>query len=243
MAENGVTLTPLKKTKLYEEISAQLVSHIHSGHFKPGDKLPPERTLAEQLGVSRTAIREALRSLESMGYIESKVGGGTYVRAISLESIISPVSAMLNKDEKLIAELLSVRLLLETEIASLAAQNITLEKAAKLKTSLQVMEEEIARGEIGLTGDNMFHSCLAEISENGAMSLISDMCAELLSKTRLATLEIPGQPQDTVRDHYEIYDAVIAGNAALAAKKMTMHLNKAHENLARRTALEKEEEK
>ncbi|MBR2224130.1 MAG: FadR family transcriptional regulator, partial [Christensenellaceae bacterium] len=178
-------LTPLKKTKLYEEISKQIISLINSGELKPGDKLPPERSLAEQLNVSRTAIREALRALESMGYIESKVGGGTFVREISLENIISPVSAMFQQDESLLKDLIAVRLLLETEMASLAAKHITPEKAMKIEEAIVLMRKEVAKGEIGLRGDNSFHAALAEASGNSAMSLISDMCMELLSKTRL----------------------------------------------------------
>lgn len=227
-------LTPLKKTKLYEEISKQIITLINSGELKPGDKLPPERTLAEQLNVSRTAIREALRALESMGYIESKVGGGTFVREISLENIINPVSAMFQNDEKLLKDLIAVRLLLETEMASLAAKNITPEKAAKIEEALNLMRKEISNGEIGLRGENSFHTALAETSGNSAMSLISDMCTELLSKTRYATLEMPGQPEQTLSDHISIYEAVVTGDSRLAAKRMREHLNSATKNISKR---------
>ncbi len=207
-------LTPLKKTKLYEDISKQIISLINSGELKPGDKLLPERTLAEQLNVSRTAVREALRALESMGYIESKVGGGTFVRELTLENLISPVSSMFQNDEKLMKDLIAVRLLLETEMASLAAKKITPEKAEKLKKALNIMMDEIANGEIGLRGENSFHTTLAEIGENSAMSLISDMCGEVLSSTRLATLKLPGQSEISLSEHMAIYDAVVSGEVS-----------------------------
>ncbi|MBE5759352.1 MAG: FadR family transcriptional regulator [Clostridiales bacterium] len=234
-------LTPLKKTKLYEEISKQIISLINSGELKPGDKLPPERSLAEQLNVSRTAIREALRALESMGYIESKVGGGTFVREISLENIISPVSAMFQQDESLLKDLIAVRLLLETEMASLAAKNITPEKALKIEEAIVLMRKEVAKGEIGLRGDNSFHAALAEASGNSAMSLISDMCMELLSKTRLATLELENQPEQSLSEHIMIYEAVIAGDSRLAAKRMKEHLNNANKNLSKRKSKQSQE--
>ena len=234
-------LTPLKKTKLYEEISKQIISLINSGELKPGDKLPPERSLAEQLNVSRTAIREALRALESMGYIESKVGGGTFVREISLENIISPVSAMFQQDESLLKDLIAVRLLLETEMASLAAKHITPEKAMKIEEAIVLMRKEVAKGEIGLRGDNSFHAALAEASGNSAMSLISDMCMELLSKTRLATLELDNQPEQSLSEHIMIYEAVIAGDSRLAAKRMKEHLNNANKNLSKRKSKQSQE--
>lgn len=234
-------LTPLKKTKLYEEISKQIISLINSGELKPGDKLPPERSLAEQLNVSRTAIREALRALESMGYIESKVGGGTFVREISLENIISPVSAMFQQDESLLKDLIAVRLLLETEMASLAAKHITPEKAMKIEEAIILMRKEVAKGEIGLRGDNSFHAALAEASGNSAMSLISDMCMELLSKTRLATLELENQPEQSLSEHIMIYEAVIAGDSRLAAKRMKEHLNNANKNLSKRKSKQSQE--
>ncbi|MBR6239302.1 MAG: FadR family transcriptional regulator [Clostridia bacterium] len=229
-------LTPLKKTKLYEEISRQIISLINNGELKPGDKLPPERSLAEQLGVSRTAVREALRALESMGYIESKVGGGTFVKELSLENIINPVSQMFKNDEKLINDIIAVRLLLETEMASLAAKSINEEKKEKLENALQYMNDEISRGEVGLVGDNLFHAALAEAGDNSAMSIISDMCAELLSKTRLATLEIPGQSEQSLKEHEGIYEAVANGDSRLASKRMKEHLINAMKNVSKKTS-------
>lgn len=223
-------LTPLKKVKLHEEISKQIITMIRSGELKPGDKLPPERVLAEQLNVSRTAIREAMRSLESMGYIESRVGGGNFIKEISLENIITPMSAMFQDNERLLKDLIGVRLLLETEMASLAAKNINQEKADLLKNALDIMKQEISEGKIGLQGDNEFHSCLSKIGDNSAMSLISEMCMELTSQTRLATLQIPGQPADTYNDHLLIYNAVVSGDPDEAAKAMHDHISKAYQN-------------
>ena len=165
-------LEPIKKTRLYEDIADQLISLIQDGTLAPGDRLPSERQLAEDLQVSRTAVREALHSLASMGYIESRVGEGTYVKQLTLDSIMHPLSSMLIKDEKLIRELIDVRILLETETAKLAAQAITPDKADKLYESLTIMEESVARGGSGLTGDNAFHNTIADITGNDALRMI-----------------------------------------------------------------------
>jgi len=224
-------LEPLKRTRLYEEIVKQILDLLKEGKLKPGDKLPPERKLAEDLHVSRTAIREALRSLEMMGYIESNVGGGTYIKSISLENVMNPFSAMLSQDEKLLRDLIDVRLILETEIASLAAKRITPDKIEMIEGTLIQMENEVEAGENSIGGENAFHDALAVASENSAMSIILDMCSELLFRTRLATLSIPGQPRKSLEDHRAIFEAIKQGDGKSAAKAMREHLNKALKNL------------
>jgi len=225
-------LTPLKKSKLYEDVSNQIISLINSGDLKPGDKLPAERTLAEQLNVSRTVVREALCALESVGYIESKVGGGTYIREPSFEDIIPSVSSVFQRDEALLRDLISVRILLETEMASLAAKTITPESAKELWESINLMRHEVSEGKVGLAGDNSFHSTLAKLSGNSAMRLISDMSMELLSKTRLATLRMKGRPEEALNDHINIYNAVSSGDSKLAAKLMKRHLTNAYKYIS-----------
>lgn len=224
-------LEPLKKTRLYEEIVDQLITLMKAGKLKPGDKLPSERQLSDELQVSRTAIREALRSMESMGYINSRVGGGTYVKSVTLDNVIDPLSVMLSQDEKLISELVEVRVLLEGEVASLAAKNATPSQISEARAALDNMSHDISIGGIGLAGDNAFHNTLAKIADNSALSLILNMCSELLSKSREATLTIPGQPENSLKDHYEILAAVESGSSAQASKLMRQHLRKARRNL------------
>jgi GntR family transcriptional repressor for pyruvate dehydrogenase complex len=224
-------LEPLKKTRLYEEIIDQFRELILKGELKPGDKLPPERDLALQLNVSRTAIREALRSLESMGFIESRVGGGTFIKEVTLDNVIKPFSGILSQDKKLMMELIEVRILLEGEIAKLAAQRINDEKIEMIDQSIRLMEKEILRKGIGIGGDNSFHNSLAIAAENTAMSKILSMCGDLLSGTREATLKIPGQPLKSIKDHKEIFEAVKSGDGEEAKKRMQTHLRKAFKNI------------
>jgi len=226
-------LEPPKKTRLYENIIDQLIALIKDGTLKPGDKLPPERKLAEDLNVSRTAIREALRSLETMGYISSKVGGGTYINAITLGNVMNPFSAVLSQNKKLIVELLEVRMLLETEIARLAALRITPAKIQALQKAIESMRAEVTAGRNGLEADNEFHNALAIASENEALKLILDMCGDLLTQTREATLNIEGQPEITLKDHEQIFEAVRKGDSMLAMRRMKQHLADAQRNLAK----------
>lgn len=224
-------LEPLKKTRLYEEIIKQIQELIRTGELKPGQRLPPERELALQLNVSRTAIREALRSLEMMGFIDSKVGGGTYIKQVTIDNIIEPFSRILSQDKKLMIELIDVRLLLEVELVKLAARLIDKAKADVIENALKSMEEEIKEGSIGLNGDNSFHDAIALAAENSAMSKILGMCGDLLSDTREATLRIPGQPKKSIKDHRKIFEAIKNGDEIKAAYFMKEHLEKAHNNL------------
>ncbi len=223
-------IEPLKKTRLYEEIVKQLVELINKGTLKPGDRLPPERELAIQFNVSRTAIREALRSLELMGFIDSKVGGGTFIRQVTLRNVIDPFSVLLAQDKKLILELIVVRQLLETELAKLAAALINDRKATDIRNALDLMKSEIERGEIGIAGDNAFHDAIARAAENSAMALILNMCGDLLSYSRQATLTIPGQPEKSLEDHTRIFEAISEKDEKAAARLMKEHLEKAQRN-------------
>jgi len=223
-------LEPLKKTRLYEEIVKQLIDLIEVGKLKPGDRLPSERQMAEELGVSRTAIREALRALESMGYIESKVGGGTFIREISLDKALLPFTTLLSQDKNLIKELLEVRQLLESEIALLASKRATEEDIKNMETALDSMREDIEQGGIGLEGDNAFHNALAIAARNMAMTKILELCDELLSKSRESTLRIPGQPARSLEDHVAILHAVKERDHVLAQQLMKQHMIKAQEN-------------
>ncbi|HHU89485.1 MAG TPA: FadR family transcriptional regulator [Clostridiaceae bacterium] len=224
-------LKPLKKTRLYEEIIKQLTDLINNGSLKPGDKLPTERDLAVQLNVSRTAIREALRSLEMMGFIESKVGEGTFVKEITLNNVIDPFSSILSKDKKLVAELIEVRILLESEIARLAAARINDDKAAEIERCLDLMAREIAEGGIGIKGDNQFHNALAKAAENTAMSKILNMCGDLLNSSREVALKSMKDTRIGLKHHRDIFEAVKAGDEKKASELMRNHLEEASKNV------------
>lgn len=224
-------IKPIKKKRLYEEIVKQLKDLINEGSLKLGDKLPNERDLSTQMNVSRTSMREALRSLEMMGFIESKVGEGTFIKEITIDNIIDPFSSILLKDKKLMLELIEVRLLLEVEIAKIAAKRVDSNEILDIENALNIMEKEIEEGEIGIEGDNTFHNALAKAAGNYAMYKMLNMCGDLLSSNRLATLKIPNQPQKSLEDHRKIFQAVKNGNEKEAAILMKQHLIKAQRNL------------
>ena len=88
-----VVIEPVRRSRIYEHIVEQIRAFIREGRWAPGDQIPPERELADRFRVSRTSVREALRALEMQGVIESKQGGGTFVRTADTEALVPPLAA------------------------------------------------------------------------------------------------------------------------------------------------------
>ena len=222
-----------KATKLYEDIAARMIAQIHAGTLRPGDRLPPERALAEEYGVSRTAIREALRSMEMMGCVESRVGEGTFIKAPSLSNIVDPFSMVLTQNRQLGSELIEVRLILETEVAALAARRRTDEQLTDLEQAIQDMKGDIESGGMGVEADAAFHSILAEAAGNEALHVMLDMCEGMLSRTRPITQAVKGVPKMALKDHAAICEAIRIRDEKAARRLMRTHLNRALRNLTK----------
>ena len=238
-------MEPIKRSRLSEQVLDRIKEALVSGLYKPGDQLPNERDLAEQLEVSRASVREALRTLGNMGFIESKVGvnGGTYVRELTIDSIIDPFSEMLGKEHTIILEMIDFRLVIETEYARIAAKLGSKSDLDRIRSSIEQMDAEIAGGDIGLGGDNAFHDAVAMATHNTVFLKMLQMSKSLLSRTRELTLSIEGQPKLSVEDHWKIYEAIETGDPDEAAKQMRIHLEKAQRNAADRGILDEEEKK
>jgi GntR family transcriptional repressor for pyruvate dehydrogenase complex len=217
--------------RIYEEVVEMIVQRIRSGTLVIGQKLPPERVLAEEMRVSRTSLREALRALESMGYIYSVTGGGNYVNSVSLEHVLSPLSAMVAQDKKLAIDIIEVRQHLEVHMAGLAAKHAIKQQIAQMYSAILNMQSEVEAGGNGIEGDNQFHLEIARASQNKAFAIIVELLAELLTESRKATLDIPGQPARSIQDHRDIFEAIQSGDEKQAAAAMTKHLRKAYQNL------------
>jgi len=210
-----------------------MLEQIHSGKLRPGDRLLPERVLAEEFGVSRTAIREALRSLEMMGCVESRVGEGTFIKSPSLSDIVDPFSMVLSQNGRLGRELIEVRLILETEVAALAARRRTDEQQLALEDAVREMEADISAGGMGIAADNHFHAILAEAAGNEALQVMLSMCAGMLSRTRPITQAVKGVPRRSLKDHADICEAIRQQDERAARSLMRAHLNRALRNLSK----------
>jgi len=217
----------MKKKKVYEDIVERFSKKIENGDWKNGDKLPTERELAEILGVSRTSIREALRAMELIGMVESRVGDGTYVKALSLDTAFNSVVGAFNADSDFVLEMYEVRILLESYTITLAAKRRTEEHLELLRKTLKDMEEDIRQGNKALESDNQFHFIIAQAAGNRALLSILTLCTELFNSS-IKMANLPVNPQDIVEEHQKMYEALRNQDSALAARLMKSHLRRAY---------------
>ena len=215
---------PVKSTRIYEEIVRQIRQMIGEGRLNSGDRLPPERDLAEKFVVSRTSVREALRTLESLGLVEIRPGEGTFVRRVSVESLVQPLAAVVASHREAIGELFEARRLLEPMIAALAATRATPEERHEMERILDEQGKEVAAGGTGIAQDAQFHAALGAAAHNRAITRIVNAIMDLLAQSREESLNTPGRPTRSHEDHRRVLHAVAQRDAAAARQAMEDHL-------------------
>ena len=222
--EPGVELGPIKSTRIYEEIVRQVKQLIAEGRFKSGDRLPPERELAEKFVVSRTSVREALRALESLGLIEIRPGEGTFVREVSVDALVGPLALMMTSQREAIGELFEARRVLEPAIAALAASRATPDEVQEMERILENQAREVAAGRTGLAEDAAFHTAIGAAARNHAITRIVYAIMDLLTQSREDSLNTPGRPTRSHQDHRRILQAIAKRNPSAARQAMLDHL-------------------
>lgn len=218
------TFTPIKPSRVSREVTEQLKQSILLGQFKPGDKFPSERELAEQFQVSRVAIREAIRSLENSGFIVTRQGitGGAFVTDLSFQQLANSFLDLFLAEKISIPELYQVRRLIEPEVARLAALRVTPDYEKRLQEALEAektpgptVSEEVDR-------KTTIHYILAEMCGNRFLEAL------VVSVMRLTKRVVEAVNPDTQKLHPAgLHDAavkaVIAGDPDAAAREMENH--------------------
>jgi len=214
---------------LVDRVVKEIQRVIVSGQLEPGMKLLPERELADELGVSRTVIREAVRILVAKGLLETKPGVGTIVRQVSSDQIVEPLSLLLRAQEEGISveHLHQVRHMLEVEIAGLAALQATEDDIAGLTAILDKMEAVRDIPEAFVTVDADFHRGLATTTHNPLLIILLDSIRDLMQEVRLLATRHPDLHQKVMPDHRKILKCVSAKDLAGARTAMEEHLEHA----------------
>jgi DNA-binding FadR family transcriptional regulator len=214
---------------LVDRVVNEIQSVIVNGQLEPGAKLPPERELAEELGVSRTVIREAVRILVAKGLLETKPGVGTIVRQVTRDQIVEPLSLLLQTQEGGISieHLHQVRRMLEVEIAGLAALQASEEDIADLKQVLVDMESVETGPKEFAARDSDFHQGLAKTTYNPLLIILLDSIRDLMQEVRLMVTRHPGLREQVMPDHYRILERVAARDPEGARQAMEEHLEHA----------------
>ncbi|PHJ39249.1 GntR family transcriptional regulator [Desulforamulus profundi] len=201
---------------------------IVRGELNPGDKLIPERELADRLQVGRSAVREAYRTLEAIGIIDIRPGEGTFVREIGTKSMTDIMSLAVLTGKDTLFELLELRKIIETEASSLAALRRTKEDLNNMKYWLDKMNEDINRGSLGDLSDLKFHYAITDAAHNSLlmrlMNSISETMIKEMKNVREKLYLTPGTPKRLYEQHVIIYQAILNGDEKEARDAMMNHL-------------------
>jgi GntR family transcriptional repressor for pyruvate dehydrogenase complex len=219
-----VGFTAVRRTRVYEGVVRQIQRLIADGALRPGDMLPPERELAERFGVSRSSLRDAIRSLELAGLLVPKQGEGTLVADVSPDALIAPIASVLVRKRELISELLDVRKMLEPALAARAARNATPEDVARLEEILKRQREKALRGESWVEEDSEFHYAIARAARNSVVLKVLDVLMDLLRETRARTLQVDGRLQRSLAGHRRVLEAIRRRDAAAAERAVKQHI-------------------
>ncbi len=217
----------IPRSKVYREVARQLERRI-AEQMKPGDLLPPERELVQMLGVSRSSVRDAIRSLELMGLLEPRQGIGTVVCSPAAASA-NPLATALVEKRRMVAELLEVRKMIEPPLAGRAALHASSDEIADMEDILVRQEAKVRRGELGIEEDSEFHYGIALASDNSVVLKVVDMLMDLLRETRERSLQVEGRQEKSLAGHQRILSALKQGDAAGAEAAMRRHLEEIEE--------------
>lgn len=219
----------IKNNKVYEQIIEQIRELIYEGELKRGDKLPSERQLKKDLGVSRASIREAFSALELIGLIESRPGEGTFIRDSFDEDIFNPLSLILLLNDNVAEELLELRSVLEIDCVKLAAKRATEAEIEEMKSYIDDLLSSSGYEEESIKADKMFHYTIARASGNKVllffMRSISEAMDFHIKNTRTKLVSKEETMSDFAEQHQEIFKAVAAHDPDSAAAEMNKHLD------------------
>ena len=224
----------IEPRRLYRQIADQIRSLIRSGEFPAGSRLPPERDLAKQLGVSRPSVREALIALEVEGLVEVRIGSGIYVLAVNGRQSETPPQG----DEPAGPfELLRARYVIEAECAALAAKSAKRPQLQAIEAALDEMQREHDEGHSALGGDRLFHLRVAEATGNGALvHVIKTLWEERtgpLYKQLEQHYDAPGLWEAAMAEHRAVLKAIAAHDAPGARAAMQRHMNMAYKRFSK----------
>lgn len=212
------------RTTLTASAFEQLISYVVNGDWKAGDRIPPERELCQQLGIARTSLREALKAMELIGMLESRVGDGTFVCARS-EFLSRPLLwAFTGTDRAELKDIMEAREFVERDLAGLAATRATAAELEVMAASLRKMKDNIAKGESILEADMAFHLAIADGAHNQVLKNAVQLLRNLIRQWILLKLLIPDVPIKVLKQHEKIFKAIQAKDAAGARKAMWNHL-------------------
>lgn len=213
-----------KPPRLYEEIARVLTEAVVQGRYAPGEFLPTEQELANDYGASRNVVREALKLLMARGLLEMLHGRGSRVLPHHHWQLRDQLVRLMRENPRLPRDVLSIRRILEPEIAYLAAQHATEEQIAAMRLAVARLEAAAGESDAAIEPDAAFHHLLAEASGNALLPLVLQPVDRLIHASRVATVNIPGAVDRALVAHRAILERVAARDGEGAREAMRAHL-------------------
>jgi len=221
----------VRTSRLYEQIVQQIEESVLNGSLKPGDQLPAERDLAQQLGVSRTAVREAVKTLSEKGLVEAYSGRGTFVTDGTSQAARQSFDLMVKVGQQEGSpHLAELRLILEPGIAAIAAERIKDEDLTAMRDAVAVMDRSQKDPEAYIEADLDFHLALAEAVANPLILSLIDSIVGLLREQRIKIFNVEGGPQRGQFHHKRILEAVERRDPEMARSAMRAHLEQVRQD-------------
>ena len=212
---------------LSHQVADHVRTFIRNGELKTGDRLPSERELSEEFGVSRTIVREAINLLKASGIIRSKPGVGSFVTAPSVNILEVPLSYLIQTDAQKIKELQQAREVFEPAIVTLAAQAALPEDLVAIQASIDEMRENLNDRLRYMQSDQSFHLALVQASHNIIFTLCMNSIIDLLKEGMWLAVHTPGAIERSLDYHEKILAAIQAKDSQLARHTMQDHLHQA----------------
>lgn len=222
--------TVLQRKTLTSQVSDYVMGLIRTGAVKPGQQVPTETELTKTLGVSRTCVREAMKTLQSMGLVNIRQRVGATVLEPSSSNLLNTENFLRAMQIQKMDDLLEFRRIMEVGLASLAAEKAELRDVEAMRKALDNYRAEMGAEPVDCNIDMSFHAALAAASKNPIAVMVWQMLSKHLAQVLEQTSTLPHICDQTLSDHEEIYAAVRNRDASRARKAMRSHLDNAERN-------------
>ena len=218
------TTNPIPRSTLTEAAFEKLISHVISGDWKAGDRIPPERELCQQLGIARNSLREALKAMELIGMVDSRVGDGTFV-CDRTQFLSRPLLwAFAGADHLELHDIMEARTLMEEDVAGLAAERGSRAEIDAIGHQVRLMRACISENKLIVEADMGFHLAVAAAAHNQLLTNAVQLLRNMMLQWIHYKLLIPNVPSKVLRRHEAIYQAIRKHNVAGARAAMRKHL-------------------
>jgi len=215
------------RASMGDHVWEQFVQLLNSGQYKLGEKLPPEAVMCEELQVSRPVLREVLRTLRYLGYLETVQGGGTYIAKMPLNSTLSEIKLRLALESTQLMEVWELRYIIEVAVAGLAAERATDTEIENIQQAAEHYEKSVLDGtnpNETIESTQKFHNEIARAAHNAVLMDVLEDISNLLTQSRESSIQVEGSSERATSHHRRIANAISDHNVPGAKEAMREHL-------------------